>query len=459
MQTANVQVRVDGSSGVRRRFVRTACVVVMAALVASACGSTAVDAGSEVAQTSSTSPATSTPIVSSAEAVLVSERSRSTADPSVAGQAITSFGLDLFGPARNSAPTENVTLSPTSIAIALAMVEPGATGEAKSQLADVLHIDDPAVFHPSMNALEQELESRVLRSYGPDQDAGELTLRIANAAYLQAGYPFEAEYLDIIGSNYGPALNEVDFASDPAAVAHEINDWVADQTEDRITDLLSEDAVRPETVLALVNALYMNASWLEPFNEAQTANAPFTLLDGTTTDVPLMNGTGNSSSSGDGWVGATKLYTGGLYIQFILPDEGRFEEVANRLPAVIESYPDGRTSGTTLAVPNFESRTGIELTPSLNALGLTAPYMNGNLLGIADDPTLAVDKVLHETFIAIDEQGTEAAASTVVLVTATSGPRFDPVPVILDRPFLYRIMDAETDATLFIGQIVNPTAS
>lgn len=413
-------------------------------MVASACGSDMVEI--EVAETAGPS------------AIQVADRAPSSADPTVAGEAVTAFGADIFGAARLEKPTENVTLSPLSIAIALAMLEPGAVGDAKTQLHDVLHIDGSDTYHQSMNALEQALEARQPGDYGEDSDPGELTLRIANAAYLQDGYPFAPEYLDVIGSSYGPVLNEVDFGADPDAVADEINAWVADQTEDRITDLIGDGVIDPATVLALVNALYMNASWLEPFSDAATSEGPFTLLDGTTNEIPLMNGSSDSSSQGDGWVGATKAYTGGLYIQFILPDEGRFDEIAGNLPAVIDSYPEQRSGGTMLVVPTFETRTSVELSPSLKALGLTAPYQEGNLLDIANDPTMKVDKVIHETFLAIDEQGTEAAAATVVLVTATSAPAAQPVPVILDRPFLYRIMDRETGATLFIGQVMDPTA-
>lgn len=430
----------------KRFWKRSLLVVLLGALVATACGST------------------STRVDSAGESVDVSERSDPTADPRLAGEAITAFGLDMFGASRAEGAAENLTLSPASIAIALAMLEPGAgdgtTDDVQAQFRDVLHFDDSAAFHASMNALEQALESRVPGDYGDDSDPGELTLRIANAAYLQEGFPFLPEYLDVIGSNYGSVLNEVDFSTDPDAVAHEINDWVADHTEDRITDLIGDGVIEPATVLALVNALYMNASWFEPFEPSRTVDEAFTLLDGSTVEVPLMQGFGDSSSRGDGWVGATKAYTGNLSIEFILPDEGRFEEIADNLDSVFASYRDRASGGTTLHVPRFETRTSLELSPPLKALGLTLPYVEGNLLGLADSGDLVVDKVIHETFVAIDEEGTEAAAATVVLVSETSAPGFviEPVPVILDRPFVYRIMDRETGTTLFIGQVLDPTA-
>jgi serpin B len=425
---------------------RLILLVLVASLVPSACGSDVLETGGNE------------DAVDGVQAIQVSDRTVSTADPTLAGEAITEFGQDIFQAARNESADDNVTLSPLSIAVALAMLEPGTGEEATAQFREVFHFDDSETFHASINALEQALENRELPDYGDDNDAGELTLRITNAAYLQAGYPFESTYLEVIGSNYGPVLNEVDFMADTEDVRQEINGWVSDQTNERIPELIPEDSLKPETVLALVNALYLNASWFEPFDEASTVDERFTRLDGTGVDVPLMQGSGSTSSQGDGWVGATKSYTGGMSIQFILPDEGEFEQVADNLRSVIAAYAEQQSGGTTLHVPRFETRTSVEVSPLLQTLGLTLPYQEGNLLGVAGDPNLIVDQVIHQTWVSIDEQGTEAAAATVVLATTTSAPANAPVPVILDRPFLYRIFDHETGATLFIGQVVDPTA-
>ena len=403
------------------------------------------------------SPPTSDDAVEPGAVVPVAARVAPASDPGVAGEAITGFGLDLFAQVRSSDPGANITVSPASVAIALAMLEPGTVDAAQEQMRTLLRIDDPAMFHTSMNAWEQDLEARTPDSFGEDADPGEVTINIANAAFLQQGYPFEADYLDTVGSNYGPVLREVDFMADPDSVAHEINDFVADATNDQIVDLIADGTIKPDTVLALVNALYLKASWLETFDDTATTNQAFTLLNDTTVDVALMNGTSSSSASGDGWVAATKSYVGGLSAQFILPDEGRFDEIVANLETVVADFEQNRTSGAQLSVPRFETRTSTELTPALTALGLTAPYGPGGLLGIANDPRLVVDQVIHEAFVAMDEDGTEAAAATVVLAYATSGPPFPPVPVVLDRPFLYRIIDEASGATLFIGQIIDPT--
>lgn len=393
----------------------------------------------------------------SADVITVSERTSPSADSRVAGAAVTSFGLDLFAAARSADPQGNVTLSPTSVAIALAMTEPGTVDDAQQQLRSTLRIDDPTAFHSSMNALEQDLEARTPDDFGEDNDPGELTIAVANAAYLQAGYPFEADYLDTVGTNYRPVLRQVDFAADPDAVAGEINDFIAEATRDQIVDLIADGTLQPDTVLALVNALYLKASWLETFDEAATADAGFTLLDGSQVDIDMMKGGGDSSAAGDGWVAATKNYVGGLSAEFILPDDGRFDEIATTLPTVLQDIERNRTSGADLAVPRFETRTTTELSSALRAMGLTAPFAPGGLLGMADDSDLIVDQIVHESFVAMDEDGTEAAAATVVLARAVSGPITEPVSVTLDRPFIYRIIDNSSGATLFIGQVTNPT--
>jgi serpin B len=380
-------------------------------------------------------------------------------DPRIAGDATLAFGTDLFRAIAAATPGENVVVSPTSVAIALAMLEPGTTGDAQAQLRDLLRIDDPDAFHAAMNALEQSLEARVVESFSEDGDPGEVIVRVANAAYLQEGYPFEADYLDTVGEHYGPVVNSVDFEPDPDAVAHEINAFVAEATRDRITDLIADGELSPDTVFALVNALYLKASWLDYFNEADTADRPFTRLDGTEITVPLMDGFSDSSARGDGWVAATKPYVGDLAAQFILPDEGRFDEVAANLAAVIEEFDQRRgPAGGDLVVPRFETRFEAELAEVLKALGLTAPFEEGNLLGIAEDPRLVVDKAIHQTFVAMNEKGTEAAAATAITGVGTGIPAVAPVDVILDRPFRFRIYDQETGATLFLGQILDPTA-
>lgn len=383
------------------------------------------------------------------------------ADPELAGATTLPLGVDLLAAiAADAGDSENVVVSPTSIAIALAMLEPGAVGDARDQLRDLLRIDEAEAYHPSMGALIASLVGREAdEALNEGEEPGEVHVQIADSAYLQDGYPFRSEYLEDIATYYGPVLYSVDFEANPDAVAHQINRDVANDTNNLIVDPVPDGVLTTETVLALVNALYLNASWFDTFDESATSDGDFTRLDSTTVSVPLMHGYSDSSASGDGWVAASKSYVGDLAVQFVLPDEGGFDEVAGELPDILDEFDRRAVSGAELALPRFETRFTGALDPVLEELGLTAPYeSNGPLLGIADDESLALQSVLHQTYLSMDEEGTEAAAATVISVQATSGHIDPPVPVILDRPFLFRIFDRDTGATLFLGRILDPTA-
>ena len=213
-----------------------------------------------------------------------------------------------------------------------------------------------------------------------------------------------------------------------------------------------------DDVLALVNALYFKASWLEPFDASATeAHKPFTRLDGFTVDVPLMHGTADGSATGEGWVAASKAYVGGLALQVVLPDKTRFDDVAAHLSTAFAALADRNSGEVQLGLPCFTLRHHQELDDPLHSLGLTAPYEEGHLTGIADDERLVLSQVIHETYVAMDEHGTEAAAATATVIRQTAARIDPPSSVVLDRPFLFRILDTRTGATLFEGRVMDPT--
>jgi serpin B len=257
---------------------------------------------------------------------------------------------------------------------------------------------------------------------------------------------------------YGPLLQTVDFKHDAKGAVDDINKFVADGTHGHIAKIL--DSLPTDTVLALVNALFLKASWFTPFDPKTTTTESFTRLDGSKADVKMMHGSTFRSLTGDGWVAGSDRYTGSLLVDFVLPDAGQFDAVGNKLGSVFDDLSQHGSDGGELGLPRFTTRFSTELTPAFTKLGITAPYAGGGLLGIADDDSLAVDKVIHATYLTMNEQGTEAAAATIITAVATSGRAGPPpVPVILDRPFYFRIADSNTGATLFIGQVLDPKAS
>lgn len=442
-----------------------AFVVVAGVLVLAGCGDTRSSTPHDTTEstggdmTSDDGSTTSAPDAgASVGPVALGPRQVSAAPTDLAGRAVSELGLDLF--AATEPGDDNLLFSPLSIAVALGMLEPGANGDGAHQLHDLLRIDDPVAWHASMNALTHDLDSRVAEPTTEDDtsDPGEVEIAVANAAFTQPGYSFRAEYLDAVGRDYGAVIESLDFATDPAAAADRINGFIAEATDGHITDLVAPDAISPDTVLALVNALLVRASWLTTFDEDQTTERAFTRDDGTTVTVPMMSGTGDRSGRGDGWVAAGKQLVGDLRLDVVLPDEGRLADVSARLAEVMADVDVMTNPGGVLGVPRFETRVDLALTEALQTAGLTAPFTRGHLLGIADDPTAVVDQALHQAWLSVDEDGLEAAAATVVLAIATSAPIDEPVTVVLDRPFLLRIVDTRSDATLFLGMIIDPTA-
>lgn len=398
------------------------------------------------------------------------DRDAPTVSPQLAGSAVTEFGADLFAAATGVVDDEaNLIVSPLSVAVAFGMLEPGASGDALTQLHDALRIDDPAEWHQSMNALEQSLEAaadRIAPTNDPSEDPGEYAANVANGIFVQPGYPIRTDYLDPLGRHYGAAVEPLDFAADQDAAAARLKKFVDEATEGRIPSIVDPDQIDPRTVLALVNALLVRASWQEAFDADDTTDGDFTLADGSSVTVPLMAGGSGRTGRGDGWIAASKGLVGQLALEVVLPDDGRFDDVAGRIGQVFAEFDitDGDAPATSalpggrLVVPRFETRVSVPLTDVMTPLGLGALREPEGLLGVADDPRLVVDKALHETFLAVDETGLEAAAATLILAVVTSAPIGEPIDVVLDRPFLFRLVDQQSGATLLLGRVTDPTS-
>ncbi|MGI5864097.1 MAG: serpin family protein [Myxococcales bacterium] len=367
------------------------------------------------------------------------------------------FAVDLYKSLRE--PGRNLLTSPHSVSVALAMAWAGARGETESQMASALHFTLPqARLHAAMNALDQALNSRGQGATGHDGEP--FRLRVVNAAWGQSTYQFEQPYLDTLAVNYGAGLNLLDFAGDPEASRLTINDWVAFQTEDRILDLLPSGSITPLTRLVLTNAVYFSAAWAEPFDPANTADAPFTLLDGTRISVPTMNATeALRYAEGEGYKAVELPYDGNeLAMVAIVPtgDFTAFEDSLDGagLSAIFAALAERDTE---LSMPRFTFEWDSSLVQALGGLGMTAPFSGqADFSGInGGREPLYISDVIHKTFIGVDEKGTEAAAATAVIVAGRGAPT-EPASMKLDRPFLFAIRDLQTGGLVFLGRVVDP---
>ena len=381
-------------------------------------------------------------------------------DATDAGAAVNAFGLDLYRRVAAQDPAANAVLSPASIALALAMARAGARGQTATEMDAVLHgfgTDEHAAW-PA--ALDEALTARTGTFTDRNGEPADVTLRIANAPFADRSMPLEPAYLDALGARFGAGLRLVDFKSAPEAARALVNGWVADQTEQRIPELLQPGTVDDQTRLALVNAIYLKAAWQFPFEEGSTSPGPFTTLAGTSVNVPLMRDMDEFGyASGNGWKAVELPYVGGkLAMLVIVPQDLAAFEATLDEPALAAITGALQARTVNLALPRFAARSQLSLGDLLAALGMPTAFTDhADFSGITTEEQLLISAVVHQADIDVDEQGTEASAATAVMMRPASLP-LDVVDLTVDRPFLFALRDLETGAVVFLGRIADPTA-
>lgn len=395
--------------------------------------------------------------------MVLSDKQRVTL-PSVAASDLTdlvhgnsAFAFDLYKAL--SAKDGNLFYSPYSISLALAMTYAGARSETEQQMANTLHFILPQDrLHPAFNALDQELASRGQGAKGTDEKG--FRLNVANAIWGQQDYRFLGDFLDVLAENYGAGLRLLDFSKVPEECRITINNWVSDQTEGKIKDLIPQGVIDELTRLVLTNAIYFNAAWLNPFDKSSTQDGVFHLLDGSEVTVPMMSQTASFSyAKGKGYQAVELPYDGNeLSMVILLPDTGEFKTFEGSLDAeqvnsIIKNLEPRQVA---LSLPKFKFESEFGLTDTLSAMGMPIAFtQEADFSGMTGNRELAISEILHKAFVSVDEAGTEAAAATAVIVGLTSMPQ-EPVTVTLDRPFIFLVRDIETGAILFIGRVMNP---
>lgn len=375
------------------------------------------------------------------------------------------FAFDLYRELLAANPDENIFASPMSVSLALAMTYAGARGETREQMRDTLRysLEDDRL-HEAFNELQRRLDERGDDSASED-DGIPFELSVVNSVWGQAEYPFEEEFLDILAEQYGGGLREVDYRSDAEAAREEINTWVAEETENRIEELLPEDALDSLTRLVLVNAIYFLANWEHTFDEVATSSQQFVALDGSDHEVQMMRQERQwQYAEVDGAQAVELPYVGGeVSMLLVLPPEGEFESYERSFDGQqLNELTDGLDSREgTVALPRFEFDGEFELGGPLHELGMVDAFDSrvADFSGIAPPEETGEDlhiwEVYHDTFVAVDEEGTEAAAATAVVIGDESAPD-DPFEFVADRPFLFAIRDRPTETVLFFGRAVDP---
>ena len=400
-------------------------------------------------------------------------------DVGLAASATNQFAVDLH---RQLATADhNLCISPYSIETALAMTFAGADGETRDQMSRVLHLPKNgdaanASFSSLQRALEEmtrktaEIATESKERGGPSEP---ITLAIANRLFAQSGYDFRSSFSELVKKFYGAPFEALDFTKNADEARQHINKWVADQTRDRIRDLIPAKGVNEMTRLVLANALYLKAPWASEFSEAHTKPKPFHLGgDGATVDVAMMQRLSEFGyGKRDGFTAVALPYSGGdLQFVVLVPDEvSGLQALEKKLSAeMLAQCAKLERHDVDLSMPKFKFEPPtIALAAALKALGMNSafdqPRGSANFDRIAPrrpNDYLYISDVFHKTFIAVDEKGTEAAAATAVTMMMATAMRPQPTPppivVNVDRPFLYAIQHVASGVCLFLGRVTDP---
>lgn len=376
---------------------------------------------------------------------------------------INKFGLDLYRAVGGAGG--NLFFSPYSVSAALGMTREGAAGETAAEMDKVFH------YPGSQAAMQKALASALTPSMVREYDGNKMrkvpayALSVANALWGQEGFAFKPTFTGSLKNDFGAPLYRLDFKQ--VTVARKtINDWVAKHTKDKIKDIVPVGMPPPDTRLTLANAIYFKANWLEKFNKRATKKAPWYRADGTEGEAELMNRVDSYGYMEDDDVQVAELpYKGrDLSMLVILP------KAKQGLVAVEKKLDHERLSTwvgglryrrVNLKVPKFKFTTSLDLSRTLSSMGMPLAFNAGkaDFSGMTAEEPLFIGAVLHKAFVAVDEEGTEAAAATVVMMRAGSMPPSDPpIAFTADHPFIFAIRHKATGAILFMGRIADPAA-
>ncbi len=370
-------------------------------------------------------------------------------------QANNTFALEMYSKLRKENTDDNVFFSPYSILIALTMTYEGAKGETAEEMEAVLHIpEDADVRRPNFARIYNVINSK---------DKG-YELSTANALWAQRDFKFLKEYVNSIEKYYGGNVTNLDFAGASENACQTINSWVADHTNQKIKDLIPQGIISDATRLVLTNAIYFKGIWLVQFDENDTREEDFRTSAGDFVKVPMMRLVDHDArfkyAETDELQFLEMSYEGddvAMYI--ILPKENDLSDIEESMDYdSLSAWKDMlHERKVNIYIPKFKFTTKYFLRETLSDMGMpTAFGSNADFSGMNGTRDLFIQSVIHQAFVEVNEEGTEAAAATGVVMEVTSiGPE---TPVFrADHPFIFFIQEIETGNILFVGRVCDPS--
>jgi serpin B len=368
----------------------------------------------------------------------------------------TAFALDLYQQLRTQ--EGNLCFSPYSISTALAMTYAGARGNTEAQMARVLHFDLEHLTQEALHSVFAALEAHLAQVQGED----DIALHVANSLWPQAGYAFLATFLDLCQRCYGVTITPVDYAGDTQGARQQINAWVEEKTREKIKELLKPPHVTPLTTLILVNAIYFKGNWTSQFDKRRTRDGDFYLNAQGLVKAPMMEQRARFGYSETSDLQVLEMpYEGGdLSMLVLLPRE------RDGLPALEAALSVDNLALWTqrlrpievqVVLPRFKLSGQFDLRKTLQAMGMVDAFDAADFSGMTGQCDLFISEVVHKAFVDVNEEGTEAAAATAVLMARSIPP---PTPVLrADHPFLFLLRENSTGSVLFLGRVMDPSAA
>jgi len=367
----------------------------------------------------------------------------------------TAFACDLYARLRDR--DGNFFTSPYSISTALAMTYAGARGQTAEQMANVMHFTLPQErLHPAAGTLVRDLS-------GADKKRG-YQLSVANSLWGQKNYGFLDEFLKLNQTCYGAGLQEVDFINAREQARKTINAWVEKQTQDKIKELLKPNHLTAATRLVLTNAIYFKAEWERKFQREATRDAPFQVTAQRKVNVPTMHTMATFPYLDGGTFDMLELpyKNGDLSMLILLPKKlDGLADLEKSLTAdkLAEWQQKLRASKVQLSLPKFKMTSEFELAEQLKSMGMTLAFSPGqaDFSGMNGSEPLFISAVVHKTFVDVNEEGTEAAGATAVVMYAGSAPPRKEVEFRADHPFVFLVRDNRSGSILFLGRVFDPS--
>jgi len=364
------------------------------------------------------------------------------------------FGFEIFREVYTLSEEDNIMISPLSVSYALGMTYNGADGTTLQAFNDVLHFGDLTT--EEVNESYKDLMDQLLHL--DDQ----VEFSIANSIWYRLGFQILAEFIKTNKDYFDADVKEIDFG-DPQTV-EVINQWIEDKTNDKIKDML--DFIPPDAVMYLINAIYFNAQWKYEFEKEDTYEGDFNLADGTKDQVDYMRVTGNFVYTSNEDFTAVELPYGDSTFSMVvmLPSPGKeVSDLVAKLDVVHWDswFDNSKLMGVQVDFPKFKYDFKELLNDPLINLGLGVAFSQSDADFTKINPAgnLFISRVIHQTFIDVQEEGTEAAAATIVEMCDSGIGGSSPIYFRVNKPFLYLIKENSTGAIIFIGKVGKPEYS